>query len=181
MTYWNIEHNTLKTYGWMDGQMVIQRHLYVLALRCPDKNDTRMTEHYAELICYWNNKTPNFTIPYMPHHPEHACIIIPGDITGCFGLASWVVRATMSIPIMNMAVVSLHMFLSPTTCPRTSCSCTPSDHSHWMPVRELPSSACSDHCRWVSDHCIYICICIDICNDDQTWLLLIQIVSTLIL
>ena len=64
--------------------------------------------HYAEFAIE-TTKTPNFTVPYMPHHPEHACTTIPGDITGCFDVASWVLRATMSIPIMNMAVVSLHV------------------------------------------------------------------------
>ena len=34
MTYWNIEHNLLKMYG----RTVVQRRLYVSALRCRDKN-----------------------------------------------------------------------------------------------------------------------------------------------
>jgi len=42
MTYWNIEHNSLKTYVRTDvrtyGRTVVQRRLYVSALRCRDKN-----------------------------------------------------------------------------------------------------------------------------------------------
>ena len=36
MTYWNIEHNTLKTYVRTYERTVIQRHLYVSAIRCRD-------------------------------------------------------------------------------------------------------------------------------------------------
>ena len=37
MKYWNIEHNTLKSYGRTDRRTVVQFHLYVSAFQCPEK------------------------------------------------------------------------------------------------------------------------------------------------
>ena len=69
MTYWNIEHNTLKTYVRTDGRSY---------------NAVSMSRHFGaqtKMIPGWQNiilslllkqQTPNFTVPYMPHHPENA-------------------------------------------------------------------------------------------------------------
>ena len=58
MTYWNIEHNTLKTYWRTDGRMDIECHLYVSALwyiYIP-RQKWYQDDRTLYWVCYWNNK-----------------------------------------------------------------------------------------------------------------------------
>jgi len=51
MTYWNIEHNSLKTYVRTYGRKVVQRRLYVSALWCRDKKKPPLKIWQRQLQC----------------------------------------------------------------------------------------------------------------------------------